>query len=160
MGMPMFGVCLTVCQGDEPVVAVVHDSVRDVTTSAVRGQGAWRGGQRLVLGEAPPLNRTTLSWTQGYGVTHDDPFRMRTVEAMERSAKRVLRTWSPSIDWGLVASGYVGAFVAYRNEIWDLMGGALIVQEAGGIVYNAPGVDCVVAGNRETVDALRSVLDL
>jgi myo-inositol-1(or 4)-monophosphatase len=160
MGMPMFGVCLTVCQGDEPVVAVVHDSVRDVTTSAVRDQGARRDDRRLVLGEAPPLNRTTLSWTQGYAVTHDDPFRMRTVEAMERSAKRVLRTWSPSIDWGLVASGHVGAFVAYRNEIWDLIGGALIVQEAGGVVYNAPGVDCVVAGHRRIVDELRSLLDL
>lgn len=160
MGMPMFGVCLTACQGDTPIVAVIHDSVRDITTSAVRGEGAFRGEQRLVLEDALPFNRTTLSWTQGYAVTYDDPFRMRAVEVMERSAKRVLRTWSPSIDWGLIAAGHIGAFVAYRNELWDLVGGALIVEEAGGVVHRASGIDCVLAGNREIVEELRTLLDL
>ena len=160
MGMPMFGVCVTACRGDEPMVAVVHDSVRDVTTSAVRGQGAYRNDQRLMLGEAPPMPRTTLSWSQGYAVTYDDPFRTRALDVMERGAKRVLRTWSPSIDWGLVAAGQVGAFVAYRNEVWDLIGGILIVEEAGGSVFTAPGIDCIIAGNPEIVTRLRSLLDL
>lgn len=160
MGMPMFGVCITVCENDTPVVAVVHDSIRDVTTSAVRGQGARRGERQLNLGSANDLNRTTVSWTQGYAVTHDDTFRARAVDMMERSTKRVLRTWSPSIDWGLIAAGQVGAFVAYRNEVWDLIGGTLIVEEAGGVVYRAPDIDCLIAGNRATVKELRSLLNL
>lgn len=160
MGLPMFGVCLTVCRGDEPVVAVVHDSIRDLTTSAIRGLGAWRGAQRLTLGDAPDLKRCTLSWTQGYAVTYDDPFRTRAVETMERAAKRVLRTWSPSIDWGLIASGQVGAFVAYRNEPWDLIGGALIVEEAGGAIFHASDVDCFVVGQREIVTELRTLLEI
>jgi myo-inositol-1(or 4)-monophosphatase len=158
MGLPMFGVCLTVCHGDEPVVAVVHDSVRNITTSAIRNGGTTRGERRLTLGEAPPLNRATLSWTQGYAVVYDDPFRTQAMEAMERGAKRVLRTWSPSIDWGLVAAGHIGAFVAYRNEAWDLVGGVLIVQEAGGMVYRAPDYDCVIAGHAQTVLELQSLL--
>ncbi|HEV2074283.1 MAG TPA: inositol monophosphatase family protein [Thermomicrobiales bacterium] len=158
MDLSMFGVCLTACLGDEPVVAVVHDSVRDITTSAIRDGGATRGERRLTLGEAPPLNRSTLSWTQGYAVSYDDPFRTRAMESMERATKRVLRTWSPSIDWGLVAAGHIGAFVAYRNEVWDLLGGALIVQEAGGVVHHAPDYDCVIAGHADTVLELRSLL--
>lgn len=160
MGLPLFGVCLTACIGDEPVVAVVHDSVRDVTTSAVRNGGAFRGERRLDIGEAPGLERATLSWSQGYAVTYDDAFRIHAMEAMERSAKRVLRTWAPSIDWGLVAAGQIGAFVAYRNEVWDLVGGALIVQEAGGVVYRTPGGDCVIVGHGQTVSELRSLLDV
>jgi myo-inositol-1(or 4)-monophosphatase len=160
MGMPMFGVCLTACQGNDPVVAVVHDSVRDVTTSAIRGQGARRGDRQMLLGAPSRLDRTTLSWTQGYAVTFDDPFRTRAIATLERTAKRVLRTWSPSIDWGLIAAGPVGAFVAYRNEVWDLIGGALIAEEAGGVVYRAPEIDCVIAGHPETVKELRSLLDL
>ena len=160
MGMPMFGVCITACEKEQPVVAVVHDSIRDITTSAVRGQGARRGERRLNLGEAKDLKRTTVSWTQGYAVAHDDPFRTHAVDMMERTTKRVLRTWSPSIDWGLVAAGHVGAFVAYRNEVWDLIGGVLIVEEAGGVVYRAPQSDCLIAGNRTTVEELRALLDL
>lgn len=160
MGMPMFGVCITALQGDEPIVAVVHESVRGVTTSAMRGHGTYRNGKRVQLGDAVPLRRATVSWSQGYGVTHDDPFRTRVVNALEECSRRVLRTWSPSVDWGLIAAGHVGAFVAYRNEVWDLVGGAMIVQEAGGAVYRSPDaeMDCVIAGHPETVAALRDLL--
>lgn len=158
MGMPMFGVCITVCEGDAPVVAVIHDSVRNVTTSALRGGGAYRGQRRLAIGDPPPLDRTTISWSQGYAVTYDDPFRVRAMDVMERSAKRVLRTWSPSIDWTLLAAGHTGAFVLYRNEVWDLIGGAFIIQEAGGVIYSSPDLDCVIVGHRDVVEALRTLL--
>ncbi len=158
MGMPMFGVCITVCVGDEPVVAVVHDSMRDVTTSAVRGGGVVRGERPVSIGDPQPLNRTTVSWSQGYAVAWDDPFRIHALEVLERSTKRVLRTWSPSIDWGLLAAGKTGAFVLYRNELWDLIGGTLIVREAGGAVYEAPDHACVIVGRADVVEHLRSAL--
>src|SRR5699024_6798595 len=138
MGMPMFGACITVCDGDQPIVAVMHDSVRDIATSAVRDGGTFRNDRQVNMGDATSLDRTTLSWSQGYAVEDDDPFRVRAMEAMERSSRRVLRTWSPSIDWGLLAAGHTGAFVLYRNEVWDLIGGLLIAEEAGGIVFRAP----------------------
>lgn len=159
MGLPLFGVCLTACRGSEPVVAVVHDSIRDITTSAVRGRGTHRGERRLTIEEASPLDRTTVSWTQGYAVHYDDPFRLHAVAAIERTARRVLRTWSPSIDWGLIAAGGIGALVAYRNEPWDLVGGALIVQEAGGVIYRAHDRDCLIAGQAGVVRELQSLLD-
>lgn len=160
MGMPMFGVCLTVLADAVPVVGVVHESVRAITTSAIRGEGAWRNGRPARLGEAVPLPRATISWTQGYGVTPDDPFRRHVIGTLEPRVKRLLGTWSPCIDWGLIAAGHVGAFVAYRNERWDLLGGALIVEEAGGEIYWSPDtdLDCVIAGHPDTVAELRTLL--
>lgn len=162
MGLPLFGVCITACAGDEPVVAVVHESVRGITTSAMRGRGAFRNGTRIRLGKMAPLERATISWTQGYGVSHDDAFRTRAIGALEPNVKRLLRTWSPSVDWGLIAAGHIGAFVAYRNERWDLLGGAMIVQEAGGDVSWAPdpALDCVVAGHPGTVADVRRLLGI
>jgi myo-inositol-1(or 4)-monophosphatase len=162
MGLPMFGVCITACAGNEPLVAVVHESVRGITTSAIRGRGAYRNGKRITLGEMVPLERATISWTQGYGVRHDDAFRAHAIGVLEPNVKRLLRTWSPSVDWGLIAAGHVGAFVAYPNERWDLVGGAMIVQEAGGVVYWAPDatLDFVIAGHPGTVAEVRRRLGL
>jgi myo-inositol-1(or 4)-monophosphatase len=162
MGMPMFGVCITACVEDEAVVAVVHESVRGLTTSAIRGHGAFRNGMPIRLGDPAPLSRATISWTQGYGVAHDDAFRTQATDLLESHAKRLLRTWSPSVDWGLIAAGHVSAFVSYRNELWDLIGGAMIVQEAGGDVYRAPHdeLDCVIAGHSATVAELRQLLQV
>jgi myo-inositol-1(or 4)-monophosphatase len=162
MGMPMFGVCITACAGDEPIVAVVHESVRRITTSAIRGGGAFRNGTPIRLGAPVDLGHATISWTQGYGVTFDDAFRTQAMNALEPNVKRVMRTWSPSVDWGLIAGGHVGAFVAYRNEVWDLVGGMLIVEEAGGSIYRAPNevLDCIIAGHSKTVAELRMLLGI
>lgn len=158
LGIPMFGVCLTLCSQGKPVVAVVHDSVRGRTTSAIVGRGARDDDGPLSIGPAPDLAGATVSWVQGYGVEYDDLFRIESCEILERHAKRMIRTWSPSIDWGLLARGEIAALVAYRNAPWDLLGGLLIAQEAGAVSVTTR--DCVVAGHRETVAHLTRMLPI
>lgn len=158
MGMPMFGNCITVLMNGKPMVATVHDSVRRITTSAYSGGGAWRGGSPTRVGVFADLRRTTVSWTQGYEVTSDDPWVDQVLFDLEQVFKRVLRTWSPSIDWGLIAAGEVGAFAAWKNELHDLVGGELIVAEAGGDVWRDDSGELVVAGAAAVVARMREVL--
>ncbi|MGG7465292.1 inositol monophosphatase family protein [Plantibacter sp. YIM 135347] len=164
LGLDVYGVCITMCHYDTPVVAVVHDSPRRRTYWAISGQGAWlsdgkRAPQRLVLRDSEPLGHTTVSLTQGYGVGHDDFRRNNLFNALERHTKRVLRTWAPSVDWGLLATGRIGAVIAYRNEPWDLVGGALIAEEAGAQVHTDLTGDLVIVGHPQSVRELRDVLD-
>lgn len=156
--MPMFGNCITVLEDGVPVVAAVHDSVSIITTSAYRGGGAWRNGIPTRIGSFPDLARTTVSWTQGYVVDHDDEWVREVMNRLESTFKRVLRTWSPSIDWGLIASGKVGAFAAWKNEPHDLLCGELIVAEAGGEISKDDSGDFVIAGAPEVVAKIREVL--
>lgn len=158
MGLPLFGNCITVLENGKPVVATVHDSVRRITTSAYAGGGAWRGGLPARIGSFPDLQRTTISWTQGYEVTSDDRWVDQVLFDLEQAFKRVLRTWSPSIDWGLIAAGEVGAFAAWKNELHDLVGGELIVAEAGGEVWHDDSGDLVIAGAPEVVARIREVM--
>lgn len=158
LGMPMFGNCITVLQQGQPVVGVVHDSVRRITTSAYLGGGAWCGGEPTRIGSFRDLQRTTISWTQGYEVAADDRFVQRTLFDLEQQFKRVLRTWSPSIDWGLIAAGQVGAFATWKNELHDLIGGELIVAEAGGEVWHDETGELVIAGAAEVVAKVREVI--
>lgn len=160
LGMPMFGNCITVLEHGTPVVGAVHDSVSRITTSAYRNGGAWRNGAPARVGSFPDLPRTTVSWTQGYAVPTDDAWVQRVVYDLEQRFKRVLRTWSPSIDWGLIASGHVGAFAAWRNEAHDLLCGELIVAEAGGDVWHSAAGELVIAGAPDVVASMRQILQV
>lgn len=164
LGLDVYGVCITLCRGAEPLVAVVHDSPRRRTYSGIDGQGAWLSSEKhpedqpLMLGNGEPLSRTTISFTQGYGVGHNDDYRNVLFDSLERGAKRVLRTWAPAADWGLLATGKLGAVVAYRNEIWDLVGGAMIAREAGARMYTELSGDLVIVGHPQTAADLRALL--
>lgn len=158
MGLPLFGNCITVLQDGKPVVGVVHDSMRRLTTSAYLGGGAFRGGLPTRIREFPDLSRTTISWTQGYVVAFDDEWVNDIVFGLEKAFKRVLRTWSPSIDWGLIAASEVGAFATWKNELHDLVGGQLIVAEAGGDVWHDESGDLVIAGETGVVARIREVM--
>ncbi|ATG56019.1 inositol monophosphatase [Brachybacterium ginsengisoli] len=164
LGLDVYGVCITLCEGEQPVMAVVHDSPRRRTCWAIAGQGAWltlgegQEPRRLDLGAADPLDRTTIAFTQGYEVGHDDERRNALFAAMERGTKRVLRSWAPSSDWGLLAAGRLGAMVAYRNEIWDRVGGTLITLEAGGELCTDPSGELIVVGKPQTVRELDALL--
>ncbi len=160
MGMPMFGNCITLLQDGKPVVATVHDSVRRITTSAYQGGGAFRGGLPTRIRDFPDHSRTTISWTQGYVVAADDAWVNGILFDLESTFKRVLRTWSPSIDWGLIAAGEVGAFVAWKNQLHDLVGGELIVVEAGGESWIDDSGDLVIAGAPEVVARIREVMEV
>ncbi|HEX8509929.1 MAG TPA: inositol monophosphatase family protein [Propionibacteriaceae bacterium] len=112
LGLGSYGVCITACRGDQPVVAVVHDSSGQHSYAAVAGSGATRDGQPITMASPGPLEFESVSWLQGYAVKHDDPYRQRTFNQLDRSCRRVLRTWSPSIDRSLVATGKVAAIIA------------------------------------------------
>lgn len=147
LGLGCYGVCITACRGERPVVAVVHDSPGSHSYAAVAGLGATRDGAPVTMASPSRLSRETVSWLQGYAVHHDDAYRQQTFGLLEASCKRVLRTWSPSIDWGLIATGKVAAMVAYRNETWDLIGGALIACEAGAQMRTSPDDDVVLVAH-------------
>lgn len=160
IGMPMFGSCVTLLQKNEPVVAAFRNSVLRTTSSAFKGGGAFVDDQPATIGTFPDIPRTTISWTQGYVVSSRDPWVNDSLFKLESTFKRVLRTWSPSIDWNLIAGGHVGAFVTWKNELHDLVGGELMVRELGGEVWKHDSEDLIIAGAPEVVEQILNVIDL
>jgi myo-inositol-1(or 4)-monophosphatase len=159
LGLPLYGVCLTLVRDGAPILSVIHDAHHDATCSAVAGAGARREGRPLAIGAPRPPVVSTVSWLQGYAVPAGDPTGERCRRALERTYKRVLRTWAPSVDWALLAAGRLGAVVAYRNEPEDLNGGLLLALEAGAQVAPFAGGAGVVAAAPEALGTLVALLD-
>ena len=49
------------------------------------------------------------------------------------------RTGSTAINLAYVAAGRFDAYFAFDNHVWDVAGGVVLIQEAGGLISNADG---------------------
>jgi len=140
IGLPVFVVGIAMCQGDVPVLCVVHDPVQQQTWSAVRDGGAWGPRGRL---PQPPCRAAehgpVLAWTQGHAVARDDPAAQALKLVLNSAARRVLQLWAPLVSWVMLARGDIDGIVGYRAEAVDLPAGALIAAEAGLAVCDLAG---------------------
>ncbi|QAY58816.1 inositol monophosphatase [Microbacterium protaetiae] len=158
LGIDYFGSCVTLCRGDEAIVAVMHNSTSRHTYSAVAGRGTLVDEHPLTMPAPAALKRATVAWTQGYNTSPYDEPRNAAFASLEYRARRVLRTWCPAVDWGLIISGTVAGMVAYRSEEWDRIGGVLLAREAGAAVRTFEG--WTVAAHPSLIDELVATLGI
>jgi myo-inositol-1(or 4)-monophosphatase len=139
LGIPLYGVCLTLLYQGVPELGVIHDSHLEKTYVARKGMGATVDGKPMQLGHfRKEPHRMTVGWIQGHHVKEDSEAR-RMFQALDRGVKRTLRTWAPALIWCMAARGDVDAIVLYDSEGEDLYAGVLMMQEAGGMVMDFDG---------------------
>lgn len=139
-GLPIFAVSIGLWLDGKPVIGVVHDVVRERTYWAAAGQGAWMDLERRlrvsqtaelassVLATGFPRNRATVADNNLAEFVHLTP-RIRDVR----------RNGSAALDQAWVADGRMDGFWEPGLAAWDCGAGALLVQEAGGVVSDYAG---------------------
>src|SRR4029434_5226168 len=119
--------------------AVVWDPLRGELYTAERGGGAWRNGSRIAV-----TGRTGLA---GAFVATGFPFRNRekidTYLALFRAvfveAPAIRPAGSAALTLACVAAGFSDGFFEFRLSPWDVAAGALLIEEAGGLVTDYSG---------------------
>jgi myo-inositol-1(or 4)-monophosphatase len=175
-GLPSFATAACVLEDGTPLVSAVYEPLPDSLYLARRGEGATVDGEPLTADSDLELPQGTVSFVVGLPAVRDDDHRAvaREVEsAVDARCKRVVNTWSPCVDWGLLARGGLEGLVAYRPDVYEQYAGALLAEESGvvGRAFDigagggdlreaadprATGVDglYVAAPDRETCDRL------
>ena len=140
IGLSAYVVGIAMCQGEVPVLGVVHDPVKQQTWSAVR-QGGARGPEgRLTLPARRPAHHgPVLAWTQGHGVARENAAARALKLVLESTARRVLQLWAPLLSWVMLARGDIDGIVGYQAEAVDLPAGLVIATEAGLAVCDLDG---------------------
>jgi myo-inositol-1(or 4)-monophosphatase len=141
IGLPLYGVSISLSYQYQTVVGVVHDSAQGHTYSAVKGQGAWLEGARLQASPLGELSKSTISWIQGHGVAKQDTAALQLRHHLEQRLKRVLRVWAPTISWSMLARGQLHGIVLYNSVGEDLYSGLLLAREAGVKVTDFEGME-------------------
>jgi fructose-1,6-bisphosphatase/inositol monophosphatase family enzyme len=152
LGLPWCATSLCLVVEGELSVATVANLVTGARYAAVRGAGATLDGRPLRVGTATTLPDAVVAVS---GLP-DHHYGWRQFRAMGASA----------LDVSAVASGTFDGFVDMSPDahgVWDYLGAALVVREAGGMIVDAMGRELTVldhTARRTPVAATsRSLLD-
>jgi myo-inositol-1(or 4)-monophosphatase len=133
-GLPSFATAACVLRDGTPVVSAIHEPLLDSLYLARRGGGATVDGDPLAAESDLSLARGTVSFVVGLPALRDATHREtadRLAAAIRPHCKRVLETWSPCVDWGLLARGGIEGLVAYRPDAYEQYAGELLAAESG-----------------------------
>ncbi len=137
---PVVAVSVALVADGRPVLGVVHAPLLGETYTAVRGEGAWRGGERLAVSARTP---DTAICATGFPFRRKDllPRYLATFEAALARFEDLRRPGSAALDLAWVAAGSFDGFFELALGPWDVAAGGLLIQEAGGIVTDWTGDD-------------------
>ena len=144
---PFCGPSIGLCLGDEVLVGVLADPFRDELYFAAKGNGAYMNDlhntgtpQKLSVTSVDTLNKALFS----SGLPHDKGSQMfknmlKRFIRLEYESHSIRKTGSAALSLAYVAAGRIESYVASGQHSWDMAGGILIVEEAGGKVTDIEG---------------------
>jgi myo-inositol-1(or 4)-monophosphatase len=165
---PQVSISLALRRGDETMLGVVYDPIREELFVARRGAGAFLNDRRLTVSRTPALEESLLASGFPYDRREKADFYLSFFKAFMLQTQGIRRAGSAALDLCWVGAGRVDGFWEWNLKPWDTAAGALVVQEAGGRVSDFCGERHDLFGNQtlasngrihaEMVDVLRPLL--
>ncbi|BBP42965.1 inositol monophosphatase family protein [Thiosulfativibrio zosterae] len=140
-GFPHFSVSIAVREKGKLMHGVVYDPIRDELFSASRGAGARMNNYRIRVSDQKNLEDSLLATGFPYYQFDYMDAYIETFKAFMTSTAGLRRPGSAALDMAYVACGRVDGYWEMNLKPWDVAAGALIVQEAGGLVTDLRGGD-------------------
>lgn len=163
-GYPQFAVAIALAVKGQTEIGLIYDPLRDELFTAVRGAGAQLNDRKLRVARGRDLEQSLLA--TGFPIRNEsliDPY-LRTFGVLLHKANGIRRAGSACLDLAYVAAGRLDGYWEYALQPWDIAAGALIVQEAGGMVgpinpaEDLLGSGHVLAATPKIFDDLRALL--
>lgn len=152
-GIPTFGTLIGVEENGEIVAGIASAPALGQGTRwwAYRGEGAWRGEQRLHVSRVARLDESMI-FTTGTGPNKDMSVRerLRKLADTARSSRSIGGFWQHM----LVAEGAIECAVDWMSKPWDLAPLGIIVGEAGGTSTTVDGERTIYKGRFVSTNGL------
>jgi myo-inositol-1(or 4)-monophosphatase len=159
-GIPHFAISIGFRYKNRLEAALVYDPIRQEMFTASRGGSAQLNDRRIRVSNINTIENAFLG--TGFPVRYPQ-HRLAYLNFLSILFNRCIeirRAGSASLDLAYVASGRLDAFWEIGLKAWDMAGGVLLVQEAGGLVSDFSGGNSfmqsgnIVAGNPKVFKAL------
>lgn len=161
---PQYCVSIALMQRGQLTQAVVYDPNRNDLFTATKGRGAFLNDKRIRVTNRIKLQDSLVGTGFPFrDFSHLDTY-MPMLRDMIKKASAIRRPGSAALDLAYVAAGYLDGFWEIGLSKWDIAAGALLVQEAGGIVGDFEGNESwfetgnIVAANPKVFAQMLQVL--
>jgi len=127
--LPLFAVSIGLMQGNESLLGVIVDPVRDNEYYAIKGHGAFCN--RKKLSPAPFSTEYIPNLFLNHGYAQKDRNEFRELTGRLANEYNILKLGTTALELCYVANGSVDGFICSGDELWDFAAGMSITQEAG-----------------------------
>jgi myo-inositol-1(or 4)-monophosphatase len=146
LGFPVVAVSVALVTNGRSEVAAIRAPLLDLAFSATRGRGARCGGRLLEVSDREP-SRAIVAMALPFRNRALFPRYLAALEAVFESTEDVRRAGAAALDLAWVAAGVFDGYFELDLSEWDIAAGALLVEEAGGVVTDWEGGPNYLSGN-------------
>lgn len=155
-GLPVFTVSIGLQYRGKTVLGVVYAPYFNELYSAALGKGAFLNGKPLRVGDKKDLEHSVVATGFPYDKDVNPDNNVENVARILPHLRGLRRMGSAAYDLCCVAAGFFDGYWEFSLQPWDMCAGALIVEEAGGIVKSFRenrGIS-IIAGNPQLVEKI------
>jgi myo-inositol-1(or 4)-monophosphatase len=138
-GIPHFAISIALQVRGRIEHGVVYDPLREELFTASRGEGAFLNSQRMRVSGRKDLSSAVLGTAFPFRKRRLMPAYQGMFDALFEKTEDFRRAGSAALDLAYVACGRLDGYVELGLGPWDIAAGALLVQEAGGVVMDIAG---------------------
>jgi len=159
-GLPVYGVSVACSQGEELMAAAVYDPQGGNLFKATRGGGAYWNEKRMGVSKLPNLHGAFVATGYPFKAREAVDLYLDTFRSVFARARAIRRCGAAALDLAYTAAGVYDGFFEFRLSPWDIAAGALLIEEAGGLVSDLDGGDRYMEGGNVIAGAPNVQQDL
>lgn len=138
-GIPLYSVSIGLLKEGKLFLGVVHEPNLNETFFAEAGKGAFLNDKPIRVTAVSAMKNSL--WATGFPYHDFDKINeyMKFIQYSIKHTHGLRRLGSAAVDLVYTAAGRIDGFFEFGLNPWDVAAGALIVQEAGGVVTDFSG---------------------
>ncbi|MGB6000705.1 MAG: inositol monophosphatase family protein [Thermoanaerobaculia bacterium] len=145
-GLPVYGVSVACSRGEEVMAGAVYDPEGGNLFKATRGGGAYWNDKRMEVSKLPDLRGAFVATGYPFKAREAVDLYLDTFRSVFARAQAIRRCGAAALDLAYTAAGVYDGFFEFRLSPWDIAAGALLIEEAGGLVSDLDGGDGYMEG--------------
>ena len=130
-GIPHFCISIALRRGDEIMLGVIYDPMRDEMWQVARGGQPTLNGAPIRVSPRTQLSDAVLSVGFSKTITTINS-GLPLLEKYVKRARKCRLMGSAALDLAYVACGRLDAYIEQAVSLWDVAAGKLLVESAGG----------------------------
>src|SRR5438034_2760151 len=138
-GFPQYCVSIGIRQRGALTHAVIYDPARNELFTASKGRGAFLNDRRIRVSTLTKFGDALVGTGFPFKELERIELYTRQLQTMMKTCAGVRRAGAAALDLAYVACGRLDAFWELGLSPWDMAAGALLIQEAGGLVGDLDG---------------------